>query len=101
MTASRTMPTTKQEPPRDSRGQGAEILKDDRLAATASAYLDGRLSGEELSEFEKLLENNKALAREVQEIRNIELQLMKMGSDILSEPVPDALLDAFSRLNSR
>jgi anti-sigma factor RsiW len=98
------MPMTNQKQPGDTLGalgEGGEILKDDRLAATASAYLDGQLSGEELAEFEALLQNNKALAREVRDLRNIELQLMKMGSDILSEPVPETLLDAFSRLNSR
>jgi anti-sigma factor RsiW len=98
------MPMTNPKQPSASlgaRGDGAEILKDDRLAATASAYLDGQLEGEELAEFERLLQSNKALAREVQDMRNIELQLMKMGSDILSEPVPETLLDAFSRLNSR
>ncbi|MFZ1108245.1 MAG: hypothetical protein WAN43_07865 [Rhodomicrobium sp.] len=95
---------TNQKQPGDTlgaRGEGAEILEDDRLAATASAYLDGQLSGEELAEFETLLQNDKALAREVQDMRNIELQLMKIGADILSEPVPETLLDAFSQLKSR
>lgn len=95
------MPTTKQEPPRDIRGKGAEILKDDRLAASVSDYLDGQLSGEDLAEFEALLRNDETLAREIQEMRTIELQLMKMGADILSEPVPETLLDTFSRLKSR
>jgi anti-sigma factor RsiW len=96
------MPTTKQKQPGyplSPRVEGGEILKDDRLAAKVSAYLDGQLSGEELAEFEMLLQTDSALAREVQEMRNIESQLMNMGSDILSEPVPDTLLQALSRLN--
>ena len=74
----------------------ADILMDDQLAAAVSSYLDGQLMGEELERFEALLRNNSSLAREVREMRNIELQLMEMGSDILSEPVPDALIEALS-----
>ena len=78
-----------------------EILDDERLAATVSAYLDGQLMGEELEDFETLLKTNPILAREVQEMRNIELQLMDMGADILAEPVPEALLEALSRLGQK
>jgi anti-sigma factor RsiW len=96
------MPMTKQkqlgEPAGGDRG---EILKDDRLADTVSAYIDGQLSGEELEKFKALLESNVPLAREVQDMRDIELQLMEMGSDILSEQVPEALLEAFKRLERR
>ncbi len=77
----------------------AEILKDEALAATVSAYLDGELDGKDLEEFEALLRGNSTLAREVQEMRNIELRLMEMGADILSEPVPDAMLEALSKID--
>jgi anti-sigma factor RsiW len=76
----------------------AEILKDERLAGLLSAYIDGELEGSELEEFESLLKSDAALAREVQEMRSIELRLMDMGSDILSEPVPEAMLEALSKI---
>ncbi len=68
------------------------------MAATVSDYLDGRLAGEELEKFETHLKSNDALARELQGMRNIESQLVKMGADILTEPVPEALLEAFQRV---
>ena len=77
----------------------AELLKNERLAAVISAYLDGELEGKDLEEFESLLKSDPALAREVQEMRAIELRLMEMGADILSEPVPDAMLDALSKID--
>ncbi len=94
------MPMTEQKIFGDPSGietHRAEILKDDRLAATVSAYLDGQLMGKDLEQFEALLRENESLAREVQEMRKIELKLMEMGADILSEPVPDALLEALCR----
>ncbi len=75
------------------------ILKDERLAAMLSAYLDGELEGKDLEEFESLLRANPALAREVQDMRNIELRLMEMGADILSEPLPEAMLEAISKID--
>jgi len=77
----------------------AELLKDERLAAVISAYLDGELEGKDLEEFESLLKSDPALAREVQEMRAIELRLMEMGTDILSEPLPDAMLEALSKID--
>ena len=77
----------------------AELLKDERLAAVISAYLDGELEGKDLEEFESLLKSDPALAREVQEMRAIELRLMEMGTDILSEPVPEAMLEALSKID--
>jgi hypothetical protein len=101
MSFSKTMPMTEQKKLDNSGGadaKRAEVLKDERLAATVSAYLDGQLMGQDLKEFEALLKTDACLAREVQEMRKIELQLMEMGADILSEPVPDALLEALARL---
>jgi anti-sigma factor RsiW len=99
MTASYTMPMTKQEQPADATGaRRTGLLGDEQWAATLSAYLDGHLDGEDLTRFETLLENDAALAREVREFRNIETQLMKMGSDILTETIPEALLEAFKRV---
>jgi anti-sigma factor RsiW len=74
------------------------IAKDERLTAMVSAYLDGELRGKELEEFEALLRDDQALAREIAEIRQIELQLAMMGADILEEPIPQAILDALSPL---
>jgi len=76
----------------------AAILKDERLAAMISAYLDGELGGKDLEEFESLLKSDGALAREVQEMRSIEWRLMEMGADILDEPVPEGMLEALSKI---
>ena len=78
----------------------AEILKNERLAAMVSAYLDGELEGRDLEEFESLLKSDSAFAREVQDMRDIELRLMEMGADILSEPLPEAMLEALSKIGS-
>ena len=84
--------------PSDVSPKHAQILRDERLAGRVSAYLDGELEGTELEEFEALLKSDPALAREVQDMRNIELRLMEMGSDILSEPLPEAMLEALSKI---
>jgi hypothetical protein len=99
ITASYAMPMTKQEQPSDATGaRRAGILGDEQLAATVSAYLDGQLVGEDLAKFETLLNSDAALAREVQDLRHIELQLMNLGADILAEAIPDALIEAFKRV---
>ena len=76
----------------------AVILKDEQLATIVSAYLDDELEGKDLEKFESLLKSDAALAREVQEMRSIEFRLMEMGADILSEPVPEAMLEALSKI---
>ena len=76
----------------------AAILKDERLAAMISAYLDGELGGKDLEEFESLLKSDGELAREVQKMRSIEWRLMEMGADILDEPVPEGMLEALSKI---
>jgi anti-sigma factor RsiW len=73
-------------------------LGDERVAAMASAYLDGKLQGAELEEFQSLLKENEAIAREVDEMRQIEHQLREIGAALLLEPIPEALLRSFSRL---
>ncbi len=98
------MATTKQKPLGDIMGahpERPEILRDERLAATVSDYLDGQLPGKEREEFEALLAKDAALARAVEDVRVIEMQLAKIGSDILSEPVPEFLLEAFAKLEGR
>jgi anti-sigma factor RsiW len=74
------------------------ILRDEGLAATVSAYLDGELAGKELAEFEALLHSDEVLMRAVAEMRRIDSQLTELGNDILSEPIPDTLLEPFARL---
>ena len=96
------MPMTDQKMLGDPTGANpkqAGILKDERLAAMVSAYLDGELEGEDLAEFESLLKSDAAIAREVQEMRSIESRLMEMGADILAEPLPEAMLEALSKIN--
>ncbi|MGA7324409.1 MAG: zf-HC2 domain-containing protein [Rhodomicrobium sp.] len=77
----------------------SHALEDERLAAMISAYLDGELTGTDLEEFEALLQSDGALAREIEDLRRIERELTKLGSDILSEPIPDSLLEPLSRLS--
>ena len=92
---------TDQKMPGDPKGANprqAGMLKDERLAGMVSAYLDGELAGKDLDEFESLLKSDAAIAREVQEMRSIESRLMEMGADILSEPVPEAMLEALSKI---
>jgi anti-sigma factor RsiW len=74
------------------------LAQDEELAATVSAYLDGELTGQALADLEALLRANEALSREVAEIRRIDRCLTDLGADILSEPVPEALLSPLSRL---
>jgi anti-sigma factor RsiW len=95
------MPMTEKTKPGATRTnfETSEVLQDERIAAMVSAYLDGELMGEELLLLEKLMHGNEELAREVAEMRRIDRQLTELGADILSEPVPDALLDALSRVN--
>jgi anti-sigma factor RsiW len=81
-----------------ARVESPEVLQDERIAAMVSAYLDGELEGDELSIFKMLLQDNEALSREVDEMRRIDRELTELGADILSEPIPDALLDALARL---
>ena len=54
-----------------------------RLLDQVSAYIDGELTNEQLDEFTNFLKNDVSLAREVREMRNIELRLMEMGAEIL------------------
>ena len=84
--------------PTGANPKQSAILKDERLAGMISAYLDGELEGKELQEFESLLKSDMTLAREVQEMRNIELRLMEMGADVLSEPLPESMLEALSKI---
>lgn len=93
------MAMTEQKLPDNQIGsEQAEVRKDEELAAMISAYLDGELAGKDLEQFESLLKSDAAVAREVRDLRDIELRLMKMGSDILSEPVPEAMLEALSKI---
>lgn len=76
-----------------------EILRDERLAAAISAYLDGELAGEDLVEFEALLKRDALLAHDVRDLRNIQSRLAEMGADILAEPLPEGMLKTLGKLN--
>jgi len=89
---------TKPGAPKSADQRTSQVSRDEALAATVSAYLDGELSGGDLVEFEILLRNNEALSREIAEMRRIDRQLIELGADILAEPIPDALLQALSKL---
>ncbi len=80
---------------------GARAGLDERLASVVSAYLDGELAGKELAEFEALLRNDEALSHEVAGMRRISQQLTTLGTEILDEPIPDAMLEALARLETK
>ena len=92
------MPITEKNSPKDIQCLAdARALNDEQLAALISSYLDGELTRSEVEEFESLMREDDSLAREVQQLRKIGFQLTEIGTDILSEPIPDALLEALTR----
>ncbi|SOD95851.1 anti-sigma factor family protein [Caenispirillum bisanense] len=64
------------------------------LDATIDDYLAGRLTADERSRLETLIEENPEVRRRVDVLRAQEEALRHLGSDILDEPVPDRLLQA-------
>ncbi len=70
------------------------LLKDGEMAATVSAYLDGKLTGAQLAAFEAILDE--VLSQELARMRRLNDQLKEIGADILAEPVPGFLLEALS-----
>ncbi len=92
---------TKQGAAANSDTGASQVSRDEALAGKVSAYLDGELSGRDLMDFETLLKNDAALSREIAEMARIDRQLTQMGADILTEPIPDALLEALSQLKRR
>ncbi|MCA1941123.1 MAG: hypothetical protein LDL26_09010 [Caenispirillum bisanense] len=64
------------------------------LDATIDDYLAGRLTADERSRLEMLIEENPEVRRRVDVLRAQEEALRHLGSDILDEPVPDRLLQA-------
>jgi anti-sigma factor RsiW len=86
--------------PRRAELGGEQLIQDEGLAAKVSAYLDGELAGDDLVQFEALLQSDKALALEIAGMRRIGRQLTKLGADILAEPIPDALLDTLGQLEA-
>lgn len=72
------------------------MTEDERLAVISS-YLDGELTGSGLAAFEALLRSDQALAQEVKDLQRINRQLTEVGAGILSEPIPDSLLEVLSR----
>ncbi len=75
----------------------SDLLGDERLRDMLSAFIDDRLEGAELEEFQQLLNDNETLAREVKSMRGVEEQLKLLGAEVLDEPIPEALLEAVRR----
>jgi|SRR5258706_10696298 hypothetical protein len=95
------MPMTEKDQPGEEAGptsKVAQLLRDDRLAGMISNYIDGELHGIELEELETLLRRNESLVHQIGEMRLIERQLGRIGTDILSEPIPEEMLEILSRL---
>lgn len=82
---------------KSGENRASEVTQDEGLAAMVSSYLDGELAGEDLAEFQDLLCNSDALSRQVADMRSIDRELTEIGADILSEPIPEALLEALLR----
>lgn len=64
------------------------------LDAAIDDYLAGRLSADERSRLESLIEENPEVRKRVDTLRAQEEALRHLGEDILNEPVPDRLLAA-------
>ena len=94
------MPMTDPNKPGYAGSADLRVAHDEGLAAAVSAYLDGELTGEELVEFEALLQTDEALSREIAEMRRIGRQLTGLGAEILAEPIPEALLEPLARLEA-
>jgi len=76
----------------------AEPLGANAHKCESSAYFDWEPQGAGLGAVGSLLPKNLELRREVDCIRRLGEQLNELGADILSEPVPEFLLDAVRRL---
>lgn len=81
-----------------STGMGAWGLEGGKLAATVSAYLEGKLAGAQLAAFEAVLCQVEVLSQEMAWMQRLNHQLKEIGADILAERIPVFLLAALSPL---
>jgi hypothetical protein len=90
-------PRPAQNRPLKSTGMSAwGVMEGGKLAATVSAYLDGKLAGVKLAAFEAILRQDEILSQELAWMQWLNHQLKEIGADILAEPIPGFLLEALS-----
>lgn len=63
-------------------------------------FIEGRLSRERQAEVEAYLESHPVEARRVEALREQAGRLRRLGSDMLTEPVPSQFLDILKRLKN-
>ena len=63
-------------------------------------FIEGRLSGERQREVEAYLQSHPAEARRVAALREQAGRLRRLGSEMLTEPVPAQFLDILKRLKN-
>jgi hypothetical protein len=63
-------------------------------------FIEGRLSGTRLREVEAYLQAHPAEARRVEALREQASRLRRLGSEMLTEPVPAQFLDILKRLKN-
>ncbi|EKV32603.1 hypothetical protein C882_2682 [Caenispirillum salinarum AK4] len=69
-------------------------MASETLDAAIDDYLAGRLSAEERSRLEALIDENPEVRHRVETLQSQEEALRHLGEDILDEPLPDRLLEA-------
>lgn len=63
-------------------------------------FIEGRLSGSRRAEVEAYLQEHPAEARRVEALREQAGRLRRLGSEMLTEPVPSQFLDILKRLKN-
>ncbi|WP_404380807.1 anti-sigma factor family protein [Caenispirillum salinarum] len=69
-------------------------MASETLDAAIDDYLAGRLSAEDRSRLEALIEENPEVRHRVETLQSQEEALRHLGEEILDEPLPDRLLEA-------
>jgi anti-sigma factor RsiW len=69
-------------------------------AADLQDFIEGRLAPERQATVLDYLRHNPSEARRVDTLRQQAARLRQLGSDMLSEPVPDQLLDVLKKLRN-
>jgi anti-sigma factor RsiW len=76
----------------EPRSKLSALLEDEVMAEELAAYLDGTLRGARLDLIQGLIDADSDLAREVEQLRRVNMSLKTLGAEIIDEPIPDSLL---------